>query len=225
MKPPHERIVIPIGQQSPSVATARPSGRWRKVLLFLGLLCATIAILLIAGVFLWWQYYKTTPAYSLALVVEAAQRGDAGTIEALIDVDSIGDNLISQVTGRAGISVGEGITSTLRRQVERVAPSVVVGVKQSIREAIMLRLKEVAARAENKPFLLTAVALPFIVDITNHGDSASVVATFQNRPVELRMRRRGDVWQITEVHDDVALQRVVEEILKKSPGRLGILNQ
>lgn len=225
MKPPHERIVIPIDQQSPGVASVRPSGRWGKVLLLLGLLCATFTVLLIAGAFLWWQYYKTTPAYSLALIVDAAQRGDAGTIEALIDVDSIGDNLINQVTGRAGISVGEGITSTLRRQVERVAPSVVVGVKQSIREAIMLRLKEVAARSANKPFVVTAVALPFLVDITNHGDSASVNATFQNRPIELRMRRRDDVWQITEIHDDVALQRVVEEILKKSPARLGILNQ
>lgn len=218
----HDRIVVSIDQQQ--AANNRSSGLgWRKLLLIVGLLGVTMAMLVIVGVFIWWQYYKTTPTYSLALVIDAAQRNDKETFESLVDIDSIGDSLVAQVSGRMGISAGEGITSALRRQVERLAPSISSEVKESIREAVKIRMKEVSSKTEKAPFFVTAIALPFFVDVVSDGDTARATVIFQNRPIELRMRRN-DRWQIKEVRDDVALQRIVQEILKRAPGRLGILN-
>ena len=44
------------------------------------------------GAFLWWQHYQTTPAYSLAVLVDAAQRNDMTGVDKIVDTDKIVDN-------------------------------------------------------------------------------------------------------------------------------------
>ena len=46
---------------------------------------------LAAGAFLSWHHYQTTPTYSLALLVDAAQRNDMPDVDKVMDTDKIVD--------------------------------------------------------------------------------------------------------------------------------------
>src|SRR6266576_7023976 len=105
------RIVVSLGQTSPENAPARsPSrplaplpramrrSRARRVLAIIALLLVVLVLLAAGGGFLWWQHYKTTPAYSLAVLVDAAQRNDLAGVDKIVDTDKIVDNLAVQVS-------------------------------------------------------------------------------------------------------------------------------
>ena len=57
----------------------------------LAILGSLLACLVVAlGVaFLSWRHYQTTPTYSLALLVDAAQRNDMPDVDKIVDTDKI----------------------------------------------------------------------------------------------------------------------------------------
>ncbi|MGB7925421.1 MAG: hypothetical protein WCF57_19440 [Pyrinomonadaceae bacterium] len=189
----------------------------RKLLLgILGaLLVLGIALILIA--FLWWQSYKTGPAYSLALLVDAVQRDDRGVFDELVDTDSVVKNFVPQVTEKAIGRYASGITAPLRQQVEALVPTLLPSVKQRVRDEVTKQIKALAARAEGKPFILIALGMPYQVDIKEEGDTAHVSANLNNRPTELTMQRNGDLWKIVAVKDDALATQIVDNIAKDLP--------
>jgi BMFP domain-containing protein YqiC len=189
----------------------------RKLLLgILGaVLLVGIAIIVIA--FLWWQNYKTTPAYSLALLVDAVQRDDRAAFDELVDTDQVVKNFVPQVTEKAIGQYASGITGALRQQIEALVPTLLPSVKQKVRDEVTKQIKTLAARAEGKPFILIALGMPSEVDIKEEGDTAHVAANLNNRPVELTMRRSGERWKIVAVKDDALAKQIVESIAKDLP--------
>ena len=189
----------------------------RKLLLgILGaVLLVGIAIIIIA--FLWWQNYKTTPAYSLALLVDAVQRDDRATFDELVDTDQVVKNFVPQVTEKAIGQYASGITGALRQQIEALVPTLLPSVKQKVRDEVTKQIKTLAARAEGKPFILIALGMPSEVDIKEDGDTAHVAANLNNRPVELTMQRNGERWKIVAVKDDALAKQIVESIAKDLP--------
>ena len=105
--PIKNRIVIDLDQAAAPRTTplrsgsrARAGRRWPKVL---GILAAFfVAIVVIAGIvlFFWWRHYQTTPAYSLALIVDAAQRDDMVAFRNQLDDEQIARNLVASVRER-----------------------------------------------------------------------------------------------------------------------------
>ena len=51
---------------------------------------------------LYWRSLRSTPQYSLALLVDAAKRGDNAAVDSLIDSDAVVDDFMPQVTGESG---------------------------------------------------------------------------------------------------------------------------
>lgn len=187
--------------------------------LLLGILGAVlvigIAVILIA--FLWWQSYKTGPAYSLALLVDAVQRDDRAMFDELVDTDSVVKNFVPQVTEKAIGRYASGITAPLRQQIEALVPTLLPSVKQRVRDEVTKQIKALAARAEGKPFILIALGMPYQVDIKEEGDTAHVSANLNNRPTELTMQRKGEVWKIVAVKDDALATQIVDNIAKDLP--------
>ena len=53
--------------------------------------------------------------------------------------------------------------------------------------------------------------------VTTEGDTAKVKAPLAERTIELTMQRDAERWRVTEVKDDVLVQRVVDNVMKELP--------
>jgi hypothetical protein len=177
--------------------------------------------LLIAGFvvfFVWWQYFKTTPAYSLALLVDVAQRNDQAAFDRVVDLDQVIDNFIAQAAEGSAMGLTPELVTPVRMQLQSLAPETSAGIKQVVKEEIRTRINELTGSSGARPFLVTAVAMPFVADIKQTGDTAQVRLN-ENDEVELRMERReGSDWKVISLRDQALAGRVVQGIIKRLPG-------
>ena len=113
-----KRIVINLDQAG-GKGIPRRGRRWRKVPAVLGVIVVAMVVLAAAGAYLWWAHYKTTPAYSLALLVDAAQRDDMATVDQQVDTDKILNDLAAKVTEKAVSRYGSILSSPARSRISR----------------------------------------------------------------------------------------------------------
>jgi hypothetical protein len=176
--------------------------------------------LIIVGVvvfFAWWQYFKTTPSYALALLVDAAQQNDRAAFDRMLDLDRVIDNFISQRPAGSAIGVTTPMVTSVRVQLQSLAPETIAAVKENVKEHIRNRINEVAGPAGARPFLVTALAMPFVTEMSRTDKSAEIRI---NRTAELELtmeRREGSDWQVTAVRDQALASRVVSDIVKQLP--------
>jgi len=219
------RLVIDFNQAGGTTTggtTTRPrslprSRRWPKVLLILGMLVVLIAALAAGGVYFWWQSYKTTPAYSLALLLDAAQHHDTPVVEQIIDTNQIVDNLAPRISQKAVARYGATLNSAKRKRVEAMVPALLPKVKEGAGGVLATWVDELFDKSEAKPFVVLALGLPYLVNITPDGDTAKVTAPVKDRQVEFVMRRSGERWKIVGINDDAVVDRIVDNIISQFP--------
>lgn len=218
-----QRIVINVDGPPSQTTVKRPrtsGGKPRRWLRVLGILFGLIVVVVVvAGVggFLYWRHYQTTPAYTLALLIDAAQRNDAAEFEKRINDDEIAKNMIATVSQKAAGRYGLAINSSVQSQIDKVMPSLLPRLKQTIHDEVVKQIKEFAAKSEPQPFILLVVGVPRLVTVTTEGDTAKVKAPLSDRTIELTMQRDADRWKVTEFKDDVVVQRVVDNVMKELP--------
>lgn len=194
-----------------SVTNTTPKRRWLWLIPG-GLLLAGLVVL-----FASWQYFKTTPAYSLALLVDAAQRNDHAAFDRVVDLDQVIDTFISQAAQGSTMGLTPGLVTPVRMQLQSLAPETSAGVKQVVKEEIRTRINELAASSGARPFIVTAMAMPFVADIKQTGDTAQVRIN-DNDQVELRMERHdGSGWKVISLRDQALAARVILGIMKNLP--------
>lgn len=219
-RPKRNRIIINLERAREAAhipPLPRRGSRGRRILALVGVLFV-IAILGIAvGAFIWYQNYKTKPAYSLALLVDAVQRNDQATFDELVDTDKVVENFVPQVTEKAIGRYAAALTTPIREQVKSLVPKLLPAVKEQVRAEVTKKIKELSARSEGRPFILIALGMPFIVDVKENGDGAQVMANLNDRQVELSMTRNQDRWKIVGVKDDVMASQLVDSIAKNLP--------
>ena len=188
--------------------TPRKSG---KILKVVGI--ALLGVLLVgtlAGYF-YWQNIKTSPSYSLALLVDAAKRNDQKMIDQLIDTDAVIDDFTPQVTEKAIELYGRGSSPTdILKIQQQVAPYLPV-VKEAAREQVPALIREKTKPFENFPVWAIAIGAGQYLDIKVEGDKAFVKSTMPDKPLDLRLRRKGDLWQIVGVKDEALARRLAEK--------------
>lgn len=184
------------------------------VLIVLG----SLALLLIVGGIIFWQYYKTRPAYSLALVVDAAHSNDAAAFDKVVDTGRVVESFAPQVIDEATGRLGTALTPEMRQRVEAIVPTLLPGVLDNVRGEVMREVKELTARASGKPFFLLALYVPYIVDIKQEGETAIARAKEGDRNLELTMQRTPEKrWKVVAVKDDALAKRIVDDISKFLP--------
>lgn len=218
-----QRIVINVDGPPSQTTVKRPrtsGGKPRRWLRVLGILFGLIVVVVVvAGVggFLYWRHYQTTPAYTLALLIDAAQRNDAAEFEKRINDDEIAKNMIATVSQKAAGRYGLAINSSVQSQIDKVMPSLLPRLKPTIHDEVVKQIKEFAAKSEPQPFILLVVGVPRLVTVTTEGDTAKVKAPLSDRTIELTMQRDADRWKVIEFKDDVVVQRVVDNVMKELP--------
>jgi hypothetical protein len=230
---PRRRIVIPLGsgkkKSRPSVSqtvsqdrtasVAPPAKRSRlvRILGVLALLLVVIVIVVAGGIFFWWQHYKTTPSYSLAVLVDAGQRNDLATVQSLVDTDQVVKNFTGEVIDKAASRYGMALGDGGREKIQALASTFVPRLKESVNAALGARIKEISEKAEHKPFILVALGLPYFVNVDVTGDNAKATVQVRNQAVELDLSRSTDGWKVIGYHDEVLVQRAIDQVIKDLP--------
>jgi hypothetical protein len=217
-----KRIVINL--DGPGGESARVAGgkrrRWPRILAILAGLILVILVVAAAGGYFWWRHYQSTPVYTLTLMIDAAQRNDLAELQKRIDDDEIAKNMAASVSQKAAGRFGFGFNSSVQEQVDnvdKVMPSLLPRLKQTIHDEVVKQIKELASKSEPRPFILLLVTVPSLVKVTTEGDTAKAIATMSDRAIELTMRRDAERWKVIDFKDDALVQRVVDSVVKELP--------
>ncbi len=192
--------------------TQKTSRRRRLWLIPGGLVIISLVVF-----FAWWQYFKTTPTYCLALVVDAARQNDRAAFDRVVDLDRVIDNFIAQGAQASANGLPTATVTSMRTQIQSLAPGPSEAIKEAVREEIRNRINELAGSSAAQPFLVTALALPFVTEIHQRGESAQMRVS-RAAEVELLMERsEAGNWQVTSLRDQALAGRVISGILKQLP--------
>lgn len=206
----------------------RMSRRGRRRLTLAAAVACAIVVAALAGVYLWYQSYKKTPTYSLALLVDAAQRNDRQTVDQLVDADQVTHSLVPQVVAKVSARGQETaqagapqVPASVRRYVEANAGVLIPGARDQVRDALVAGIRQgVASHADSYPFFLTALGARFAADEINvQGDVASVAFKSNNQPVTLGLQRggAGERWRVISVQSDELATRIADNLSRGLP--------
>lgn len=198
-----------------------------KILKIFGISLGVILLIAAIGGYFYWQNLKTTPQYSLALLVEAARQNDQQTIDALVDTDAVVDDFMPQITGKAVELYGRGLPPQTVAKVAQVAAPLLPAVKQRARSEVPSLIREKTRRFEHVPFWAIAFGAGNFLDIRQENDKASVTSDLQENPLEVTMKRNGEKWQIVGIKDEILARRIAEKIGQEiiaAAGKGGIEN-
>ena len=213
-----QRIVINLdGQRVEGTKPVRKRRRWLRVLAILALLVLIGVVGAGVGGFFWWRHYQSTPAYAATLLVDAAQRNDVAAFEKLINDDEVAKNMVASVSQKAAARYGYALNSSVQQRIDGLMPTLLPQLKQTIHAEVVKELQDLAAKSEPRPFILLVVTVPRLMTVTTEGDTAKVKAPLRERTIEFTMQRDAERWKVTEVNDDVLVQRVVDNVMKELP--------
>ena len=204
----------------------RKRGLFFKILLSLGGLLFVAAIIVAVGGYWWWTNLEKSPAYSLALLVDAARKDDKPTIEKFLDTNAVVDSFVPQVTAKATERYGRGfpplVVAKATQQLQPLLLQALPQIKEIARREIPQVIKEKAKIAPDvSPFVL-AIGLGRIINVEQTGDTAIVKAEVQARAVEIKMQRNGDRWKIVGAKDDALADKIADQVAQKV---LALVNQ
>ncbi len=207
------RIVVNL---DPSQAPARRKPRrWAKILALVALVIVGAIVLAAAGGFLWWRNYQSTPVYSLALLMDAAQKGDMDEMAKFLDREEIVRNMTAKVSQKAVSRYGGLVSTTAQQKIEQSVTSL-PNLNQTIGIAVVSEMQALAV-AQSQPFIRRLTTMPSQVTVTTEGEIAKASAKLSNRTVALTMRRDALRWRVTSFDDDVVVQRIVDSVMKDLP--------
>lgn len=209
---------------------------WMKVLKIFGGILILLLIVGAIGGYFYWRNLKTTPQYSLALLVDAARRDDQKAIDELVNTDAVVDDFMPQITDKAVELYGRGLAPAQIQKVAQLTAPFLPAVKQRARAEVPNLIREKTAKFENIPFWAIAIGAEKYLEIIQENDRAFVRSKIQDRPLEVTMKKNGERWQVVAVKDEVLARRVAERIgqdlivgakngsLKKAGEQLGVSN-
>ncbi len=207
-KPPRERDVPNFGDyQKP-----QKSGVFVKVLKIIGF--ALLAFLVVGGIagFIYWRNLKKTPQYSLALLVDAARRDDQKTIDELVDTDAVIDDFVPQITDKAVELYGRGLAPATINKIAQAAAPFLPAVKERAKLELPTLIRDKTSKFEKIPFWAIAVGAGRYLEINTNGDQTFVKSKLPERPLDVKLKKNGDKWQVIAVKDDVLARQVAEKI-------------
>lgn len=189
----------------------RPAGL-RKILIIVSIVILMIPLILAVGGGIYWQYLKSTPQYSIALLVDASRRDDRKTVDNLIDTDAVVEDFVPQIVEKAVDLYGRGLPPSIVRSITRVATPFLPVIKRRARAEFPKFLREKTEKYENIPFPLMVIAAGRYIEIKQDGDTAEVKSKVSDRPLSLTMKREDGMWRITGVEDDELAEQIAEKI-------------
>lgn len=214
------RIVIDLNQPPPPGWRPRGkrSGRAGRILAIIGVVLFLILVALGAGGYFAWQHFKSKPAYTLALMVDAAQRDDREQLNRTLDLDKISEAFVGDVRSRVtGSSI---LNSLVPSQLDQIVANITPKLKETLSEVLPTEIKRVTEPAKGKPLFLIALSAPYFADIKQNGGSATVDLKFNDEKIQLTMQQAEDRWRVIAIRDD-RLTNIIADAAKKGLSQRG----
>jgi hypothetical protein len=213
-----KRIVINLDE-----AQAAGGGRKRSGGFLLPLLIIAVVLLVIIGAigmggYIWWHHYQSSPAYSLALLVDASQRNDTATIDPLLDTDKVTNDFVAQVREKTPGSLLNSIASS---QVDSTIASLTPKLKETVHDEFLQELHRLTEPAAGKPFILVALVIGQFADVKAEGDSGRAQINVRGEQIQLTMQKNGNHWQVIAAKDDRLAKLIADAIMKNLPTKNG----
>lgn len=189
-----------------------PPRSTRRTLLVVAITALVVVLIAFAGAAVYYQRLKGTPQYSLATLVDAAKRDDTGEIDQLVDINSVVDDFMPQVTDKAVELYGRGLPPQTIQRVTSLAQPLMPAVKERARSELPKAIRSRSEKYGSVPFFAMVFGADRYFDITVNGDSAVAKGKNPERPLEVRMRRNGSQWQIVGLKDDQLATDIARKI-------------
>jgi hypothetical protein len=181
------------------------------------LIIVGVLLVLLVSAYAWWRGFEKSPAYSLALLVDAAQRDDKQAVESLIDADKIAEGFIPQVMEKL-TGAGSTIPPQVRPQLNAVVSQQFPRVRETMRDEIARGIKELrGGDTSSTPFFVKALGVRGLTDVKEQGDTASVAVKSDARALDLTMKREGDRWRVVNVKDDRLAADIAARLASSMP--------
>lgn len=173
--------------------------------------------------YFYWQNLKSTPQYSLALVVDAARRDDKALVAELVDSNAVVDDMMPQVVEKAVELYGRGVAPDIITKAMTAAVPLMPAVKDVVRPEVAKLIRRETERYGDVPFPLMVLGAGRYIDVQFEGDKALVRSKRVENATEITMVRSGGRWKIAGVRDEKfateIAQRVGQQILSLTNGR------
>ena len=198
-----------------TVGTASQPGKRRGFLKCLKIMAILlIALIVIGGIggYLYWQSMKRTPQYSLALLIDAARRNDEAEIDKIVDINAVVDDFVPQITGKAIDMYGRGLPPATIGKVASVSAPMMPAVKDRARAELPDKIRERTEKFKYVPMPAIVFGADKYLDIAVKGDDAVIKSKQADRPLEVKMKRSGDRWQVVAVKDDELATQIARQI-------------
>jgi hypothetical protein len=220
MKLRRNRIVIDLDKaraDQQGHVRARRSSRAVRIFGIIAVVLVLIIIGVAAGGYFWWRHYQNGPAYSLAVLADAAQRNDTATIDSILDNDKVTEDFVAQVRQRATGSFLSSISSTWSNQTDSAMQTLTPRLKQTVHDSFVNELRRLTEPAAGKPFILVALAINRFADIKQENNVAHATVNIKDEHLQLTMQQDGGRWRITAVQDDKLAQQIADEVQQNLP--------
>src|SRR5215213_3479483 len=212
------RIVIDVDRvrAEAQAKSARRFGRAGRVLGVTGLIVVGALLVLLVGSYVWYQGFKESPPYSLALLLDAAQHDDVQSVETMIDADQIAQGFVPQVIDNLA-GTGSQLPPQARASLTATLPALLPRVRETMRDEIARAMKGLSQNESSSlPFFVKALGVRQAATVVERGDAATVTVKAGDRPVELSMRRDAERWKLVTVKDP----QLASEIATRLAGSL-----
>ncbi len=173
-----------------------------------------ILVLGVAG-YAYWRYTTSRPTYALRQAQQAIQAHDAAAFDRYVDVEAISTQLLTDLTAQRSLLGALNPASWVVRGLSGMArPALAAGAKRQVDAFVETGSLE-KARAEGGKFSLAGLVTKVVSDssefkgvtyerVLDNGTAEVGIAFTQPRydttlVVNLRLRDRGDHWQVTEI--------------------------
>ena len=215
------RIVIDVDRvrAEAQAKRARRFGRAGRVLGVTGLIVVGAVLVLLVGSYMWYQGFKKSPPYSLALLLDAAQHDDVQAVETLIDADQIAQGFIPQVIDNLA-GTGSQLPPQARASLTATLPALLPRVRETMRDEIARALKGIGQnQSSSLPFFVKALGVRQMTTVVERGDAATVSVKAGERTVELSMRRDGERWKVFTVKDPLLASEIATRLAASLPAQ------
>lgn len=179
--------------------------------LFSALTAALLATVLCLAGYVWWL--RSTPHYSLALLVLEANRDGADEMGLYIDLDSVISRFMVQVRDAAVELYGRGVPPSSIEKLERFAEPLKPKIREMADREVKRLLRERTAEVAGYPPSVIATGM---LALTSSGKSDSGTVVKVTLPdggeVELVLEPGGGRWRIVEIRDDRVARRIAETV-------------
>lgn len=205
------RIVINL-DDPPGGSRRRRSGRGiLKILLLIAIILVLIAGGLGAGGYFWWRNYQNSPGYSLALLVDGAQRNDAAAVDKILDTEKITDDFVVQVRQKLP-GASSALSTAWPEQLDSAKALASTQLRQTIHDQLIKEIRDLTDVAAGKPFFVVAMAVPRFVEIKQQDQTALANAKLKDEEIQFTMQANADRWRIVAVKDDKLAKMVADSI-------------